>query len=227
MPTFDSPPSAPLGLGDFFWRLGVLWPYKLVGASVGMSLFFVAYFHLLNHPKFPVTVMPLTRWDAAIPFSPLWLLPYVSLWVYVTIPPFIMTRGRELALYGVAAAVMSVLGLAIFFFWPTTLPPLDIDWTRHPSVQFLKSVDAAGNACPSLHVAFAIFTAFWLHRLLRETKRARLWQVLNNVWAGAIVLSTLGTHQHVVWDVVAGTALGVIVAVGHAYCSWQIARRGT
>jgi len=192
-----------------------------------MSLFFVAYFHLLNHPRSAVTVMPLTRWDAVIPFSPIWLLPYVSLWVYVTIPPFILTCGRELALYGMAAAVMSVLGLGVFFFWPTTLPPLDIDWARYPSVQFLKSVDAAGNACPSLHVSFAIFTAFWLHRFLRDTLRVNQWRFLNIVWAAAIVLSTLGTYQHVVWDAIAGVALGVVVAAGHAYFSRRESIRKT
>ena len=33
------------------------------------------------------------------------------------------------------------------------------------STDFLKSMDASGNACPSLHVATAVFSGIWLHHL--------------------------------------------------------------
>lgn len=202
-------------MGFVFGRFARLWPFKLVGATLGITLFFVAYFHVLNHPQYPVTVMPLTAIDHALPFSPIWLLPYVSLWFYVTLPPFLMTNGRQLSLYAVAAALLSVLGLVAFYFWPTTVPVADIDWNRHPSVAFLKSVDASGNACPSLHVAFAVFTAIWFDRLLNESGTTVVGRMLNVLWAVAIIISTVGTKQHVVWDVVGGVGLGAVVAWIH------------
>ncbi len=196
-------------------RLFALWPYKLAGTTIGMTLFFVAYFYVLRHPVFEVTVMPLTRLDHAVAFSPLWLPPYFSLWVYVTLPPSLFMNGRELALYGAGAFVLSAAGLAVFFFWPTTLPAMDIDWSRYPSVMFLKSVDASGNACPSLHVGFAVFTAFWIDCLILRLRLPATLRAVNAGWALAIAVSTLGTKQHVAWDVVWGAVLGMAVAWLH------------
>ena len=215
--TADSlPVPTPAVTSRLTWhRLWALWPYKLAGTTIGMALFFTAYFHVLRHPVFDVTVMPLTRIDHEVTFSPLWLLPYLSLWFYVTLPPSLFMNGRELALYGAGAFVLSVVGLVIFFFWPTTLPVMDIDWSRYPSMMFLKSVDASGNACPSLHVGFAVFTAFWLDCLLRRLRLPASWRVVNVGWALAISVSTLGTKQHVAWDAICGAALGMAVAWLH------------
>ena len=198
----------------------VLGPTKFIGATVGMTLFFVVYFHVLNNPQFPVSTMPLIGLDHAFIFSPLWLIPYASLWFYVTLPPFFLTDGRELSWYAVASVGLSAVGLAVFFFWPTTLPASDVDWAQYPTVRFLKAVDAAGNACPSLHVAWAVFTAFWLDRLLLRFGRGGGWRILNGVWSGAIVLSTVGTKQHVVLDAIAGVALGGLAAGVH-FLVWR------
>jgi membrane-associated phospholipid phosphatase len=103
-------------------------------------------------------------------------------------------------------------GLTVFYFWPTAIPAADIDWARYPDVAFLKSMDASGNACPSLHVATAVFSAIWLHHLLRGFG-APLWiLILNWAWCTGIVYSALATRQHVAVDVFAGLALGVLAA---------------
>ncbi len=75
---------------------------------------------------------------------------------------------------------------------------------------FLKNVDASGNACPSLHVAFAVFAAGWLDRVLRRLHASQPALALNILWAVAIAYSTLATHQHVALDVLAGALLGWI-----------------
>jgi membrane-associated phospholipid phosphatase len=82
-------------------------------------------------------------------------------------------------------------------------------------MQFLKRVDVAGNACPSLHAAFCVFTAAVLHAQLRSLGAAR-WLLAGNLLLGAgILYSTVATRQHVVLDVVAGAALGLVVALGY------------
>jgi len=73
-------------------------------------------------------------------------------------------------------------------------------------------MDASGNACPSLHVATAIFSGIWLNHLLRRFG-APLWILICNwTWCIAIVYSTLATRQHVAVDVLAGLVLGVLAA---------------
>ncbi|HTJ77799.1 MAG TPA: polysaccharide deacetylase family protein [Rariglobus sp.] len=177
-----------------------------------MSLFFVCYFAVLNHPFFPVTTMPLTAVDGWIGFQPAALFFYVTLWIYVPLLPALITERRELIRYAIAAAALSVIGLAIFIFWPTTIPRPDIDWSLHPSVSFLKTIDASGNACPSLHVAFAVFTSLGLERLLRQLHAGAMMRTVNFFWGAVIVYSTLAIKQHVSIDALAGLLLGTAVA---------------
>ena len=103
--------------------------------------------------------MPLTALDRAIGFAPWSLILYGSLWFYISLVPSLFHAWQEMRVYLVQVTLLSFVGFAIFLFWPTAVPPADIDWSAHPSVAFLKSVDATGNACPSLHVAFAVLTA--------------------------------------------------------------------
>ena len=212
------PPKRPLKAG---WPSPVVarvltdWPAKMLGTTLGMTLFFFAYFWVLDHPLFAVTVMPLTVVDRLIGFQPAALPLYLSLWFYVSLAPALLVDRRELVSYGLAAVALSVVGLGIFLCWPTAVPPPDVDWSHHPGFGFLKAADAAGNACPSLHVAFAVFTAVWFARLLRRMDAGRVVRSLNWVWCAGILYSTIATRQHVSLDVLAGAVLGACVAALH------------
>jgi hypothetical protein len=183
---------------------------KTLGICVFMWVFFVLYFHLLRHPAAPVVQMPLTALDSAIAFAPAALAPYVSLWLYVGIPPGLMLTLRELLVYGLWAAALCISGLLCFYVWPTAVPPMavEVDLARHPAYALLQGVDAAGNACPSLHVATAVFSAWWIERLLRDMRAPPALRWVNLLWVLLITWSTLATKQHVVLDAVAGAALG-------------------
>lgn len=186
---------------------------KTLGLGLGMTAFFAVYFEVLNHPVFPVTLMPHTAVDRFVGFRP-WALPlYVSLWIYIPLAFVLLRTPRELRACGLAAAVLSVAGLGIFFFWPTAVPRLAIDFTSHPGFAWLKTVDAAGNACPSLHVAFAVFAAIRIDRILREMGAGAVFFLVNWLWCAGIVYSTLATGQHVALDALGGAALGAIVGV--------------
>lgn len=177
-----------------------------------IAIFFAAYFYLLKWPAFPTTVMPVTFVDRLIPFQPAALPLYVSLWIYVSLPPVLLATRRELYYYGAAMAAPCLAGLIVFYFWPTVVPTPNIDWSRYPQVNFLKDLDASGNACPSLHVATAVFSGVWLHSLLRRLGTPRLLLAFNVLWGFGIVYSTLATRQHVAVDVLAGVALGSTAA---------------
>ncbi len=185
----------------------------MLGTTFGMTAFFVAYFWVLRHPLHPPAIVPLTAVDRLIGFWPQTLPLYFSLWLYVSLTPALLINRRELMSCGVAAVGLSVIGLGIFLFWPTTVPRFDVDWSRHPSLAFLKSVDASGNVCPSLHVAFAVFTAAWLEHLLRQMSTGRLVRALNWLWCLGILFSTIAIRQHVALDVLAGAALGATAAL--------------
>lgn len=206
MPT-DSPARPVVDWRAIF--LNDFW-FKFLGTSAFMSLFFWAYLFLLKNPAFPVTVMPLTVIDQWIGFAPLALIPYLSLWIYCSLPVTLMPTRARLLNFGFWIGAMCLFALSIFYWWPNAMPPADIDWAQYPGVAFLKAVDAGGNACPSLHVGAAVYSSFWVYWLMRELQLGWRAQSIQVVWGVAIVYSTMATKQHVLLDVLAGAVLGIV-----------------
>lgn len=196
----------------------------MAGTIGAMVAFFAGYFLLLRHPVFSVHVMPLTAVDRWIGFQPASLPLYVSLWVYVSLAPALLDDRRELISFVVAAVALSAIGFAIFFFWPTTVPPFALDWPDHSVFGLLRRADAAGNASPSLHAAFAVFSAFWFDRVWRDLRTGPAMRVLNILWCAGILYSTIAIRQHVFIDMATGSVLGAAVAL--ANFRWLRARAG-
>src|ERR1019366_1032980 len=69
---------------------------KSIGTTLFISLFFGAYFYLLKEPAYPTTVMPIALLDRLIGFQPLALPMYLSLWVYVSLPPALLATRLPL-----------------------------------------------------------------------------------------------------------------------------------
>lgn len=185
---------------------------KLLGTTLFTWAFFVGYFHVLRNPAHDVTPMPLTELDGLVEFAPSALLAYVSLWFYVGVPPGLLVSFRELVHYGLWIGGLCIAGLACFYFWPTSVPPHGIELVDFPGFGLLRGIDASANACPSMHVATATFSAIWLDCLLREIGMRVPARFLNGCWFALIVYSTLAIKQHVVLDVIAGLALGIAFA---------------
>jgi membrane-associated phospholipid phosphatase len=193
-------------------------PLKSLGTMGFIAVFFLAYFYVLKNPAYPVTVMPVTMFDNLISFQPQAFPLYVSLWVYVSLPPAFLASRRELYVHGLGMTAACLTGLVIFYFWPSAVPPATVDWALYPGMEFLKNLDAAGNACPSLHVATAVFSGFWLHHLLRRFGAPGWALAFNWLWCLGITYSTIATRQHVAVDVGAGFALGA--AAGWLSLRW-------
>jgi membrane-associated phospholipid phosphatase len=199
---------------DLAARFAANWWMKLCAITGFITVFFFAYLMLLRFPFYHVTVMPLTALDRFIPFQPWTLGLYFSLWFYVSLPPALLRTRRELYVYGWIAAALALIALTIFFFWPTSIPPSpEIVWSTHPAFAMMRRVDESQNACPSLHVAFSVFSGIWLDRVLRQMKVGTLGRALNVCWCVGIVYSTISTRQHVAIDVIAGAALGVLIGL--------------
>jgi membrane-associated phospholipid phosphatase len=200
--------STARALHQLFWRL---WWLKAPGSALFIWFFFEAYFFLLRYPHAQVTTMPVTWLDTAIPMQWWAWVPYLSLWFYTCLPPALLPNLRQLLYYGLSVGSVCLLGLLIFYFWPTAVPA----FTRPPGtgLALLEGVDTAGNAFPSLHVAIAVFSALWLDRQLRGVAAGRGWLIASWLWCLVITYSTLATKQHVVLDVLAGVVLGVLGAL--------------
>ena len=183
---------------------------KFIGISAFMWLFFIGYFHVLRYPVRPVTEMPLTLLDQWVSFQPAALPIYVSLWLYVGLPAGLMPTVRQLVAYGLWVAALCLTGLGCFYAFPTAVPRLPVDVALHPGFALLQGVDAAGNACPSLHVATALFSAFWIDHLLRQLHAPWAPRAFNAVWVLLIVYSTMATRQHVALDVAGGMLLALL-----------------
>lgn len=207
-----APPSPSWGR-QLAARVVDLWWLKASGTMVFMALFFWGYFAVLRQPSAAPTLMPVTALDAAIPFAPAAFPVYASLWAYVSLPPALMRGFRALALFGAWIAALCLFCLALFWLWPTAIPPADIDWALHPEMAFLKGLDASGNACPSLHVASAVFSAVWLARVFRNLGAPFWLPAWSTLHCLAILWSTVAVRQHVVFDVVAGLVVGFFFAV--------------
>lgn len=197
---------------DLALRMRRLFLFKLVGTSALVGLFFIAYFALLRNPGRPVYLMPFTSLDRALPFQPTMLYAYLSLWLYVGTAPGLLLTLRELLAYALWATGLALTGLAIFYWWPTAVPALTLDAGHVAGFALLQGVDAPGNACPSLHVAFAVLSFAWIGHTLKRAGAPVLLRLLNLLWLLAITWSTLAIRQHVVLDVVAGAAAGALFA---------------
>jgi membrane-associated phospholipid phosphatase len=183
-----------------------------IATSLLTGLFFMAYFAVQRHPAHVPLVMPRTALDLLIPFQPAALLAYLTLWVYLGLGPGLQRTGREFAVYGAWLCGMCVSALTIFYFWPTRVPLSVTAAHGFPGFSTLQRVDQTGNACPSMHVAVAIFTVVRVDELLRSMRLPFPLRLANGAWFALIVYSTLATKQHVVLDVVAGAILGLVFA---------------
>ncbi|RQO54584.1 PA-phosphatase [Variovorax sp. KBW07] len=207
-----SSPSSARWLRALWLRCTTLFPLKLVGNTVATLGFFPLYFWIMKNAG-QAWVLPLTAFDRLIAFWPLLLPVYLSLWGYIALPVLLAKDKRELLGFSFGCAAMTGIALLVFWFMPTAIPNFAIDATPGSSLHFLKTVDSAGNAFPSLHVSFSVFACVVLARQLRDVGAPAWLRVANVVWAAGIVYSTMAVRQHVLIDVLGGFALGVVFGV--------------
>src|SRR5437899_5673017 len=180
-------------------RMNLAREKTVVFATLG-AMTTVLYFGTLHYRLFAARVLAPTTVDTAIPFVPLFVIPYLSFFLMVLLPLWLISDRRELRDaafgYGLIVAISSLA----FLFWPTAIPYSDV----HPLTRGVVAVDLDGNAFPSLHASLGIYSALWAWRQLR-TAAARYSLLL---WTSLVVVSALLIKRHLAVDIAGGMLLG-------------------
>ena len=145
--------------------------------------------------------------DRMIPFIPQLAIIYLLISPLMMAAPFVMKTPERLLPFGVALAVELIVALAIYYAFPTNVPPVSYD----PNGLFGSLMSLAdwinldGNCFPSLHVALVVSAAWAYAPYLSPRLRFAVF-----ILAALIVASTLLLHQHVLADVISGMALAAL-----------------
>jgi membrane-associated phospholipid phosphatase len=150
--------------------------------------------------------MPL---ELAIPFSPIWIWPYVSLLLVIAIPPVFLDEPRLRRLGMQSLVVLAVASVCVVFY------PAELGFSRSlpgetPYRQifaWLFAIDRPNNIAPSLHVALATLCLLaFAEATTSQVVRLALWS-----WLAMIAASTVLVHQHHLLDIAGGFALACVV----------------
>ncbi len=153
--------------------------------------------------------------ELSIPFIPSATIFYVSIDLLFLAGPFVIRERREFAALILSLALATFIGGIGFLLVPAQPaygPDVDLGvWSG--LFHLADSANLTYNMAPSLHVALSVccVAAFSRHAVARG--KALLW-----LWAAAIALSTLLTHQHHLVDVFTGWLTGLFA--DHAAARW-------
>jgi membrane-associated phospholipid phosphatase len=148
---------------------------------------------------------PRSPLDAAIPFIPGYVYPYLAYYPWLLVPiPILRTRAQ---FYGAVYAFVStqMVAVAIYLIFPSQMerPLVTGEGLTASLVRLVYEVDRGYNIVPSLHVAHSVLVAL-LYRSLDP--RRFPWVALGS---GVICASTVFIKQHYLLDIPAGFAVAV------------------
>jgi hypothetical protein len=140
------------------------------------------------------------RGELAIPFLPVFIWPYLSMYLLFLLPLFLMPASRMPSL-GRQLIAGSIVSAVCFLILPAELGfarevPAHAPYTAIYARIF--DVDRPYNLVPSLHVIFSSAIALACADCARPATRVALY-----VWLAVIVASTVFVHQHHLLDIAA------------------------
>ncbi|HVU27018.1 MAG TPA: phosphatase PAP2 family protein [Verrucomicrobiae bacterium] len=188
-------------------RLKSEWLLKIIFLFTLNLWVYAPYLFLQRHHFFPTTTMPSSFCDRLIPFLPQTVWIYLSIDFLMPIGPFLMNRRQQIFRYAFGIVLIGAIADVIFLFWPTSCPRPNAGGTN-AVYQTLVSIDNSFHAFPSLHAAFAVYSAMCGTMVMRELSNSKIWQIVFWLWVFLILLATLTTKQHVILDILGGSALG-------------------
>ena len=142
-------------------------------------------------------------WESAIPFYPSWIYIYLTISLWFLLPLFVLD-AEAIRKLSRAFLVTTLIGGVCFMLFPAQSP---FDRSQHQVgsnavYQLVYFLDKPHNLVPSLHIAYGIL--FLCVFQAKKVSGLLLWYV----WAAAMMVSVLLTHQHSIMDIIGGMLLG-------------------
>jgi membrane-associated phospholipid phosphatase len=182
------------------------WRFK-AGLTIVLTLFFcVPYFTVQRLTLFPVRTLALSSIDESVAFDPAWVWAYQSVYILITLVPWLLTSRAQLERYARGFMALSVFSFACFLLFPVAGPRPDVV-PADGMFSWLVWYDRPTNAIPSLHVGLAAYTLFVAARASHDRLNASIrWRLLaiGVIWVAAIAYAALATKQHYAVDLPAG-----------------------
>lgn len=173
------------------------------------------------------------RLDDVIPFSEVFIVPYLLWFVYVAAVFvylfFQFDKKKEFYQYCIFLFTGMTLFLVVSTVYPNGHLLRPTSFERHNiftfAVQMLYRTDTATNIFPSIHV----FNSIAAHVAVAKNRKLG-----GNIWIRggsfllmvSIILATMFLKQHSVLDVIAGTLLGVLMEQLVYHTDFSFARSG-
>jgi membrane-associated phospholipid phosphatase len=148
-----------------------------------------------------------TAMDRQIPFVPQASFIYLSLFPMLWLAPFRLQTPGELRRFAAALGWLIAIAGIGFLVLPSQAvrSTPSVAGISGPIFQFADWINLSFNYLPSLHVGMAVVCARAYASLTSPMLTTGF-----SLWAAAIIVSTLLTHQHFIVDIVVGVACGMI-----------------
>lgn len=143
---------------------------------------------------------------------------YAGTYLLVFLVPLSNASASTLRRFSTAGLVMTAVGMFIFIVIPLIAPPREFvpDGILGQLLQWDRQHDTPAAAFPSLHVAWAILSAYVYARTYAS------WRILWWGLAFAIAVSCVTTGMHAIADVVAGALVAWMSLSAEAF--WEVLR---
>lgn len=142
--------------------------------------------------------------ELAIPFIPAFILAYRSIDLMFPLAPFVLRSRVEIRGLTLALAIVTAIAGVCFLAAPAEAAyPTQACGMWEPLYAWNRHIALTYNMVPSLHVALSVVTLS-----AYSLRCGNVGKGLLAIWAAAIALSTLLTHQHHLLDVATGLLLG-------------------
>lgn len=190
--------------------------------GVLLSIWVLApYFILQRVELVEVLWLEESKWDRMIPRCPEAIYIYVSYFLQVVLAG-VLVDSQRFVRFIYTVGWVTLVSHMVFLFFPSGINRGD--WGTEnmdlPALyRWVVAVDAPRNCLPSLHCSLSVISALavlasqglWFTRGGAKGWAGRLTlKVFFLVWTLLVLWSTIALRQHLLVDVITGTALGIV-----------------
>ncbi len=176
--------------------------------------FYMIWFLYLEHHTFAHYSVIHTAVDDLIPFNEIFVIPYYTWFLYVSVTLLFFLFSLDLEDY-YKNFIFLATGMTVFLVISTLFPNMHMlrpavmprDNVLTGLVQVIYSHDTSANLWPSIHVYNSIGTMIAVHRSRRFGKAGKM---ISDFIGVSIILSTMLIKQHSVYDVITAFIMAII-----------------